>query len=81
VFLPRSVKELNVDGSEIRPVPGYEGYFINRSGVMFSIVNGASPAGMIHPRYARIVPINQGIKPRGQDRLYKTEALALAFKD
>ncbi len=81
ILIPRTVHALNKDGSEMRPVPGYEGNFINRNGVIFSITRPKCSSRTMHPKYARIIHGNNGVKLDGHHRAYKKRLMQLAFPE
>lgn len=78
-MVPDKVKELNVDGAEIRPIPGYEGMYISRTGTVFSIRKPYS--FQTHPKFAHVFDAGNGITASGKHTIYRRQALYLAFKD
>lgn len=78
-MVPNSVIALNVDGAEIRPIPGYDGMYMSRTGQCFSIRQPRSY--MMHPKFAHLHKVADGITAKGKRTIYRLEAMTLAFKD
>lgn len=81
MFIPNTIKDLVPEGVEIRPIPGYNGFFMTAQGTILTIILPYSSTSAMHPRYARIVPENQGIKIMGKERLYKQALITLTFPE
>lgn len=80
-MIPRTVQELAREDVEIRPIPGYEGYYCDEDGIVYTIRTPRSSNASMHPRLAHIVQAPNGVGVRGKNRIYKREILSRTFPE